>query len=536
MLLNSLIFTLLFCSSSSLNILVYSPAYAASHSNFLGKLADTLTERGHNVTYLMPVMDPGKRDECIGVKLTKDLVIVEADEEMMSREEGVTLDEEIMELYWKSEMDSSNSRDMFSFFNNAMKAACRNFLKRRDIFEQMKSRNFDVAIVEPLSVCGLGFVKALGIEKTILASSCTFYDSIMDYIGEPLDFSYVPALFSVTGDVMTMSERYENWMVTKEINIGIHEKFDDEMKSYREFLGQDLPDWRELLSTASIFFINSNPFFDFPRPVLQKTVPIGGISVNLKWIKEQKLTKDWEEVLEMRKKTVLISFGSLVKSAYMPKKWRNGLLDVIKSMPDVTFIWKYETDDVSFADGVSNIHFSKWVPQTALLNDPRLSVFVTHGGLGSTMELAYSGKPAVVIPVFADQIRNANMIARHRGVIYLHKNSMENVKVTRKAFTDVLFDDSYQKNAEKLANILMNQPYSPKENVIKYTEFLGEHGPFPNMDPHGRHLNYFQKTFLDIYTLFALFYIFVSTIIIVTIRFVYKFTRKHFILVKSKEN
>lgn len=94
------------------------------------------------------------------------------------------------------------------------------------------------------------------------------------------------------------------------------------MKSYREFLGQDLPDWRELLSTASIFFINSNPFFDFPRPVLQKTVPIGGISVNLKWIKEQKLTKDWEEVLEMRKKTVLISFGSLVKSAYMPKKWR----------------------------------------------------------------------------------------------------------------------------------------------------------------------------------------------------------------------
>lgn len=112
---------------------------------------------------------------------------------------------------------------MFSFFNNAMKAACRNFLKRRDIFEQMKSRNFDVAIVEPLSVCGLGFVKALGIEKTILASSCTFYDSIMDYIGEPLDFSYVPALFSVTGDVMTMSERYENWMVTK-VNLVLGEK------------------------------------------------------------------------------------------------------------------------------------------------------------------------------------------------------------------------------------------------------------------------------------------------------------------------
>lgn len=104
---------------------------------------------------------------------------------------------------------------MFSFFNSDMKLACRNFHKRRDIFEQMKSRNFDVAILEPVTICGLGFVKALGIEKTILASSSTFYDAVMDYIGEPLDYSYVPSGFSVTGDVMTMAERYENWMVVK---------------------------------------------------------------------------------------------------------------------------------------------------------------------------------------------------------------------------------------------------------------------------------------------------------------------------------
>lgn len=120
----------------------------------------------------------------------------------------------------------------------------------------------------------------------------------------------------------------------QEINIALHDMFDGEMKSYREFLGEDLPNWRELLSSASIFFVNANPFLDFPRAVLQKTVPIGGISINLKWIKEQKLTKDWEDILEKRTKTVLISFGSMVKSAYMPKIWRfamgRGICGILK--------------------------------------------------------------------------------------------------------------------------------------------------------------------------------------------------------------
>lgn len=203
-----------------------------------------------------------------------------------------------------------------------MDIACRNFHSRRDVFEQMKARNFDVAILEPISACGLGFVKALGIEKTILASSCTFFDVALPHLGEQFDFSYVPAGFSMTDEKMSMAERWENYMVTREISIANEEMFDLEMKSYREFLGKDLPDWRDLLPSASIFFVNSNPFLDFPRPVLQKTVPIGGISVNLKWIKEQKLSGEWEEVLNRRPHSMLISFGSMVKSTHMPKVWK----------------------------------------------------------------------------------------------------------------------------------------------------------------------------------------------------------------------
>ncbi|ULT87055.1 hypothetical protein L3Y34_006664 [Caenorhabditis briggsae] len=520
------IFSILFIfpiAVSSLNILVYSPAFAGSHSNFLGKIADTLTEKGHNVTFLVPVVMIGKRDECVnGVKLTKDVVVVEAGPETLSQQSGDINNDENLKAFWKAHMDSSNARSSTTWFNIAMKFACRHFHSQRDVFEQMKAKNFDVAILEPISVCGLGYMKALGIEKTVLASSFTFFDVVLPYTGEELDYSSTPGAFGSFGEKMTMWERYENWMVNKEVNMAQEDMYEGEMEAYRELSGKTLPDWRELLPSASLFFVNSNSFLDFPRQVLQKTIPIGGITMNQKWVKEQKLSEDWEKILEQRPHTILISFGSMIKSMYMPKEWRNGLLETVRSMPNVTFIWKYESDDVAFASGLSNLHFSKWVPQTALLNDPRLSAFVSHGGVGSALELAYSGKPTIMIPIFADQIRNANMLARHQGVIHLNKNDMENFRKTQKAFNDILYEESYTRNARKLADVLATQPYSPKDNVIKYTEFVGKHGPFPAMEPHGRHLNYFQRHFLDIYAVFALFYTTIAVIVAAVVWCIYR--------------
>ncbi|CAL2044934.1 unnamed protein product [Caenorhabditis brenneri] len=459
---------------SSISLKVYSPAFAASHSNFLGKLADTLTEKGHNVTYLVPVVNQLKEKECIGVKVTKDVVIVDVPLRTVLEKENKTADEEILDVWWNSQMDSSNSKAIFQWFSNEMKTACNNFLSRRDIFEEMKTNRFDVAILEPISVCGLGFVDALGIEKTILASSSTFYDVILPYIGEPLDYSYVPSGYSITGEDMSLSERFENWMVSREISIALEDLFDGEMEIYQKRFGVHLPHWKDLLSSSSIHFVNSNPIFDFPRLMLEKTVSIGGISIDIESIESQKLSQDWNIILNQRPYNMLISFGTLVTSTHMPMKWKNGLLNVIKSMSNVTFIWKYESDEHSFADGISNLYFTKWVPQTSILNDDRLTAFLTHGGLGSTMEIAHIGKPALVIPVFADQNRNANTLERHKGALYLHKTLMSNFKTLRNAFDKVLFDESYARNARKLAEVLKNQPNNPKESVIKYTEFVGK--------------------------------------------------------------
>ncbi|CAI5438521.1 unnamed protein product [Caenorhabditis angaria] len=381
----------------------------------MAHLSDTLTEAGHNVTFLAPISDEIYREQ-INV-LTKNIIFVEQDEIMKSTEIQ-TISEDAMKIFWTYVEDLNTILEQFKWLDDIIFETCENLLRNQQVIDILKSTNFDVAITEPLSICGLAYFKLLGIKKTIMATSCTMYDHIMHLIGEPDHPSYIPALISEYTDKMNIYERYQNLLNSKLSIDSADEFFDREIELFSKW---NISNWHDLYSETSLHFVNSNPYIDFPRPIIQKTVPIGGISVNLEKIKSEKLTEEWNNILNKRKKNMLISFGSMVKSMDMPSEWKNNILNVIKLFPNATFIWKYESDDLEWAKNIENIVFSKWTPQTALLGDKRVNAFLTHGGLGSTNELAYLGKPAIMVPIFADQMRNANMLKRHNGTIGLSK-------------------------------------------------------------------------------------------------------------------
>ncbi|CAI5438985.1 unnamed protein product [Caenorhabditis angaria] len=496
-----------------LNILVYSPTFANSHMIFLGQLADTLTDAGHKVTLLVPVSDQSRRNAS-NVQSTKDIVFVDHDEEMQKIMKPTDSN---METVWKADATPESMLAVQAWFKVLMENTCINFLRNPTIFDEMKNKKFDVAILEPLSVCGMGFINKLGIDKFVLTSSCTFFEFLLQYIGEIEDTSSVPSFYSTHGEQMTLHQRYENYRWSSFLRSTIEEMFDAEEAVYKKYLGNEVTSWRDLLPTASLYFTNSNPYVDFPRPVIQKTVPIGGISVNLDKIRAEKLSEEWNSVLNLREKTLLISFGSMAKSKEMPIEWRDNILKVIQAFPEVTFIWKYESEDLEWAGKTTNIHFDKWVPQRALLADSRVTAFLTHAGLGSINELAHCGKPSLLVPLFGDQKRNANMLARHDGSILFDKFELDNFDKLKQAVKSILYEDIYRKNAERLAELIENQPNKPKDQVIKNVEFVAKYGPFPKMDPYIRHLNYFQKTHLDI---FLVYYILPTLPIVFVVSFI----------------
>ncbi|PIO53116.1 hypothetical protein TELCIR_25564, partial [Teladorsagia circumcincta] len=52
---------------------------------------------------------------------------------------------------------------------------------------------------------------------------------------------------------------------------------------------------------------------------------------------------------------------------------------------------------------------------------PRLRCFVSHAGLNSVMEVARNGKPSILVPIFADQIRNAQFLEAKNATIVITK-------------------------------------------------------------------------------------------------------------------
>ncbi|WKY07852.1 hypothetical protein Q1695_007384 [Nippostrongylus brasiliensis] len=457
------------CVSNSYKFLVYSPIFGYSHTNFMGAIADTLTEAGHDVTVLMPILDTDQENKT-GLKITKNIIKVPPAPKNL---EFMKSKDAILGNMWTMK---PNVLSLFQMVQNMTESSfntCEALLDNEKLLNQLAAEKFDVAISEPFTICATGIFEHLKIPATIAALSVVHADGISQAIGEPTIPSYVPGAMATQGDRMNFMNRVMNVI---DVVIGkkfITKTFEVEIEALRSKFGPQFKDSQELLAESSYVFTNSNPYLDYPRPMLHKTVPIGGIAVSLD-PKKNVLSKEWDSILNERNTTVFVSFGSMAKSVNMPELYRNSLLSVFESMPDTTFIWKYEEEGSNITAHLKNVHLSTWVPQNALLADPRLTVFITHGGLGSTTELAHTGKPAILIPIFADQPRNAQMLAKHGGGIVLTKYDLETPQKLRESLKSIFEDASYTHNAKRLSEMLLGQPVSAKDLVIRHCEFAAK--------------------------------------------------------------
>lgn len=132
---------------------------------------------------------------------------------------------------------------------------------------------------------------------------------------------------------------------------------------------------QEISSHAAYTIINSEPLIDFATPTLSKVVYVGGLGAKeprrLEKVREVNSNngfstnfQEFDDILNMRSKTVLISFGSIVAAHKLKIDLKNSIVKVnflhfyrfhisqyqtVKHFPEVTFIWKYEKPDDAFA-------------------------------------------------------------------------------------------------------------------------------------------------------------------------------------------
>jgi UDP:flavonoid glycosyltransferase YjiC (YdhE family) len=109
----------------------------------------------------------------------------------------------------------------------------------------------------------------------------------------------------------------------------------------------------------------------------------------------------------------------------------------------------------------------RWVPMPAVLRDA--AALVTHGGTGTTLAALAAGVPMALLPLSADQPRNARLVAELGAGVALESGPADAARLAG-AVRTLLTDDRYARAAQRIAAEMRELP--PVAAAIEQLEDL----------------------------------------------------------------
>ncbi|GMT21778.1 hypothetical protein PFISCL1PPCAC_13075, partial [Pristionchus fissidentatus] len=366
-----------------------------------------------------------------------------------------------------------------------MYLTCEKVVSEPGLIEGLRDQQFDVMITEDFDVCGMGISDAIAPGAVIGLSSSFINGLQFSDFGVPEATSHVPSKGAASLDVHSFSSRFFNALdafLAKVMFVATHRWTDGVLR--RRF-GPDYPSVAEQSANVAYLMVNAEPLLDYAGPTMSRY---------------------WSGVLSLRPRSVLISFGTVAESTIMLPEMKRSIAKMVARFPDTTFIWKYEKDDEIAKEvtvSTPNLVLSKWTPQVDLLNDDRLHLFITHAGMGSTLEAACRGVPGVYVPLFGDQLRNAGMMARNGLGKIFPKSSLVDDKQLTTVVRETLDNDEYRRKSKEMARKLAAKPFSARELLVKHVEFAAEFGASRALRPQSVDMSFIEYNNLDITLIFT---------------------------------
>ncbi|KAI1703578.1 UDP-glucoronosyl and UDP-glucosyl transferase domain-containing protein [Ditylenchus destructor] len=495
-----------------LKILIDNPAMAFSHMQFQGRLADVLAEAGHEVHVLMLDIDPKMKDYNASTKIHKLMRIPRPKDKTDELEKMSGLRNPFLGMF--------NFGDMWMDFMTMWKDICRELTHNRELMDQLTAERYDVAISEFYQFCSFAVFHRIGVKTKIGSLAIHLNNLAGSHFGIPMVSSYTPNMMAPLIDGMNLGffdrtikfyyDLYEANVLSPSY-IHMHEPI------VRQAFGQDFPPLKEIARNTSLIFTNANEVFEFPKPISNKVVYIGGIVQS----KLKPLAENLKSILENSKKgAVLFSLGSVTDTTKMTDKLKQSFITTFAKFPGFDFIWKIKVNqnDTKLFSSLPNIHVVDWVDQKTLLTHPKLVAFISHCGQNSLSEAAHSGVPLVGIPLFGDQVFNAALM-KHKGIgEYVDIKTAEDPEVITQALEKVLNDPKYRENVKSIQKKLELAPFKPEEKFVKWVEFAAE---FPDLNelnlPTVEEMGVLAYYSLDV--IFVSIFVFVVSLYVVAMAF-----------------
>ncbi|CAD6995926.1 UDP-glucuronosyltransferase [Ceratitis capitata] len=456
-------------------ILVVFPFTGPSQYLLVQPYLKTLAARGHEITSVsvFPQKTPIKNFRDITLKIEEadhDEIVIAAIEEM-----------------------SRGKMQQLNLVKEYVLPATLSVLTNEE-FQQLLRGNehFDLIIVEVFCQEAL---YALGSHfKAPMIGISTFgADVVNDQLVDNVSpVSYVSAPSGQYLDCVDFWQRLDNLYInTVEWLYDLFVILPAQQRLYETYFPNVTLDLSEVRRDFSLLLLNQHYSYSWPRPLVPNAIEIAGMHVEHI---PKKLPADMEAFINASPKgAIYFSLGSNVKSAYLPKEKIKAIMDAFASLP-VNVLWKFEKTDLPGKP--KNVFINKWFPQQDILAHPKVKLFITHGGMHSTIEVVHHGKPIVGMPVFYDQHLNIQHILKKGfGVAVNFKNFTSGE--LRDAILEVLNNPKYAESAREISARFHDRPMKPLDAAIYWTEYVLRHKGAPQLRVAARHLNFLQRNSVD---------------------------------------
>ena len=330
-----------------------------------------------------------------------------------------------------------------------------------NILKKLSDIKFEIIITDFPNYMSYILKKELKIKNSLFFTpTCTpsiFYQDL------EMNTAYVPIIGSEFSDDMNFLERTENFIY----HYGSRIFFKYFIYLQREF-------WRkhnifvsaDIFMHESVYLSQCTNGVHFPMPLPPNFDNIGAILPRpSKPIESEPLVS----FLKKYKRYIYFSQGTIVKIIEFEQ-----ILEIFNMFNDIGFILSFKKEFLDNHKFTENVLAMTWVPQNDLLGNDKVVGFITHGGLNSILETIYHGKPCICIGTSIDQINNAVIVEYRKIGIKITNEKDINVNFLKDAIKQLLDNEDFKKNVQKLSVIMKEQ--KPKEKFfywLNYTMTFG---------------------------------------------------------------
>ncbi|KAI8359807.1 hypothetical protein BD560DRAFT_437506 [Blakeslea trispora] len=512
-------------------IAFFSAVGGSSHYNWVLSICEELGQRGHNTTFL-----------------TSDIVV-----KFIKPFEHVNIVPLVPGANYIAK-DLANSElirkyNQGKFISHAIGLGSGEF--KRDFFairQYFTENNINLAICDHLAEACSNAAVSAGIPYIITSSHALSKGAEAPYVTKSLAFGKQP-----TSEYHSLLNRFYDQFIEPVIFIRYLFPTLKRINEQKKEVGIDakIQDPSEGWTDAMILVNNGFGFLP-PRP-LGPLVQLIGPIVNKKFAP---LTEPFTTFLDQHKRVVYVAFGqtatpsrndattillSLLES--LEHNYIDGFIwatvndsNLFPSIVKTSFGAVYRAEDL-FSATHPHVRMVTWAPQIGLLLHPSISLFVSHGGMGSFHESVFAGKPMLVFPFYADQLTNAIWINQNKLGMNFEYNTppLDIAKKIQHIVEDK--DNEFKDNLRRMqAHVQIRSKHGVARGADLIEEVLYTHkdGILEHRVTANHRMSYIKAHNLDLHALLALMLVsIVSGLGFITFK-LYLFSKPYFEQAKPK--